>query len=144
MDLVDEQHVSRLEVGEDGREVPGALDGGAGGGVHLRAHLVGDDARERGLAQPRGAREDHMVERLSAVASRLDEHAQVLADALLADVLVERARAQRAVLVEVLGGELPRHVTRTHGAPLGGARPGKEVLLARLPHHLPLPRRRRA
>ena len=142
MYLVHEEDVARLEVGEDGGEVPSALDGGARGGVHLGPHLVCHDARERRLAEARGAREDHVVERLAAVARGLDEHAEVLPHALLADVLVERPRPERAVLVEVVGGELARDVTRARGA--GGRGAGEEVLLARLPHHRPLPRRLRA
>ena len=141
VDLVHEEDVALLEVGEDRREVAGTLDGRAGGGVHLRAHLVGDDARERGLAQARGAREDHVVERLAAVARRLDEHAEVLAHTLLAYVLVEGARAQRAILVEVVHRKLTGDVSP--GGALGGGA-GEEVLLACLPHHLPLPRRRSA
>ena len=56
VDFVDEQHVARLQVGEDGGEVSGALDDRAGGGAEAYAELAGDDLGERGLAQARGAR----------------------------------------------------------------------------------------
>ena len=85
-----------------------------------------------------------MVERLAAIARGLDEYAEVLPHALLSDVLVEGARAERPVLVEVVGGKLARDVARPGGPAHGGARVAEEVLLARLPHQRPLPRRRRA
>ena len=97
VDLVHEQDVTLLEIGEDGREVARALDGRARRGVQARTHLVGDDACERGLAKTRGAREDHMVKRLVAVARGLDEHTEVLTHALLAAIVVERLGAQRAL-----------------------------------------------
>ena len=53
MDLVDEQHVALVELGEDRGEVAGALERGSRGDLHLHAELDGDDAGERGLAQTR-------------------------------------------------------------------------------------------
>jgi hypothetical protein len=56
VDLVDEEDVALAELGEHGGEVAGPLDGGAGRDVDGHAHLVGDDRRQRGLAQARGDR----------------------------------------------------------------------------------------
>ena len=137
MDLVHEEDVVLAQVGEDGREVAGALDGRPGGGVQLGAHLVRDDARERGLAQTRRTRKDHVVERLVAVAGGLDEHAQVLADALLAAVVVECLGAKRAVDLEVVCGELAGHRARARLAAhraLWRVAVGKEVVFWCLPH----------
>ena len=52
---------------------PGALEHGARGLAQVHAHLARDDVRERGLAEPRRAEEQHVVERLLALARRLDE-----------------------------------------------------------------------
>ena len=60
-----------------------------------------------------------MVKRLAAVLGSLDEHAQVLSHALLATVVIERARTQRAIDLEVVRGQLACHAagaTRTHGS----------------------------
>jgi hypothetical protein len=85
VDLVDEQHVAGLEVGQDGGEVSGALDDGAGGGAETHAEFAGDDLGEGGFAQARGAVEEDVVERLSPALRGFDEDAQVFAAGLLAD-----------------------------------------------------------
>ena len=54
MNLIDEQDVARLQVGENRREVARASDGGSRGGLDLRAHLVCNDRGQRGLTQARG------------------------------------------------------------------------------------------
>jgi hypothetical protein len=53
MDLVDEQDVALLEVGEDGGEVAGPIERRARRGLEAHAHLRGHDAGERRLAEPR-------------------------------------------------------------------------------------------
>ena len=72
----------------------------------LDPHLVGEDLGERRLAEAGGAAEKEVVERLAATARRLDEDAEVLLVLRLADVVVERLRAQGAVeaVVVPLGG----------------------------------------
>ena len=71
MDLVDEEHVARLERGEDRGDVL-ALEPGAGDLPDADAELVADDLRKRGLAEARRPREQHVVERLTAGARRLE------------------------------------------------------------------------
>ena len=94
VDLVDEQHVARLEVGEDRGEIPGALDHRAGGGAEADAKLAGDDLGQRGLAEAGGAMKKHMVKGFAAMAGGLDEDGEVLAAGLLAGEVGERLRAQ--------------------------------------------------
>ena len=66
--------------------------------------------RERRLAQAGRAVQQHVIERFAALARRRHRHAQILADPLLADVLVEHARAQpRFVLRLFLPARRPRH-----------------------------------
>src|SRR5262249_52296329 len=55
------------------------------------------DLRQRGLAESRGAYEQHVVERLAALARRLDEHGEILARLRLADELRQHLRTQRGV-----------------------------------------------
>ena len=96
MDLIDEQHVVRLEVGQQGRQVAGALENGSRGLAQIHPELVRDDVRKRRLAQSRRPEEQDMIQRLLALLRRLDKDRQLPADLLLADVLVEHARSQRA------------------------------------------------
>jgi regulator of protease activity HflC (stomatin/prohibitin superfamily) len=86
---------------------PALADHRARGAAEADPHLARDDLRQRGLAEPRRAEEQHMVHRLAARARGLDEHPQVLARRLLADELAERLGAQGGVLVLglALGGE---------------------------------------
>ena len=97
MDLVDEEDVVLLEVGQDGGKVPRPLEDGPGGLPHVHAHLVRDDVRQRGLAQARRTEQQHVIQRLRAIARRRDEDPELLADLRLADVLGKRRRAQRAL-----------------------------------------------
>ena len=75
VDLVDKEHITRLQVGKDGRKVARALDGRSRGRLNLRSQLVGEDGSERRLAEARRAREDHVVEALAAALCCLDEDA---------------------------------------------------------------------
>ena len=63
VDLVDEEHVALLEIGEQRREVARLGDDRAGGGAEIDAEFARDDLRQRGLAETRRADEQHMVER---------------------------------------------------------------------------------
>ena len=97
MNLVDEQHVVLFEIVDDRREIGGALDRGTRGHVDIDAELARDDVRERGLAEARRSREQHVIEHFGASARGLDRHAEDFLGALLADELGERARPQREV-----------------------------------------------
>ena len=104
MDLVYKEDVVLVQVGKQGGQVPRLLDGWAGGDAHVHPHLIGDDAAEGGLAQSRGAVEQHMVQGLMAHLGRLNEHLQVALGLLLADVLPQGPGPQ-GVLPLVLPGE---------------------------------------
>ena len=97
MDLVDEQNIVGFEVGEQRREIARPLQHRTRGLAQIDAHLLGDDVRQRGLAQPRRAEQQHMVERLAPMARGLDEDFELTADLLLADVFGELLGAQRAL-----------------------------------------------
>ncbi len=66
VDLVDEQHVARLQVGEDGRKVAGALDHRAGGGAETDAEFTRDDLRQGGLTEAGRAMKKNMIKRFAA------------------------------------------------------------------------------
>jgi hypothetical protein len=61
-----------------------------------------------GLAQPRRAVEQDVVERLAPAARRIDGDAQVVLQLLLADELGQAARAERRVQGLVVVLDMPR------------------------------------
>ena len=65
VDLVDEQHVAVVEVGEDGGEVAGAFERGPARDAQADVHLGGHDPRERGLAEAGRTGEQEVVDRLA-------------------------------------------------------------------------------
>ena len=109
VDLVDKQHITRLQVGKDSCQVTGTRDGRTARRLNLGAQLVGDNRSQRGLTQARRTREDHVVERLATALRRFDQHAQTLLDVLLTAVVIQALRAQGAVDIEVLGRQLRAH-----------------------------------
>ena len=94
VDLVHEQHVARLERGEDRGDVL-LLDGGAGNRPDADAELLVDDVRERGLAEAGRPGEQHVVERLTPRLRSNERDVELLLHALLADEIGERARPER-------------------------------------------------
>src|SRR5258705_10073921 len=107
MDFVDEQYVALFEIGQQRREIAGLCNHGPGGGAETDAEFARHDLRQRGLAETRGAYEQHVVERLVALARGLDEHREVGARLLLADEFRQQLRAQRGVAA-ILGAALRR------------------------------------
>ena len=105
MDFVNEQHVVRLQIGEQTREVGGLVEHGAGGHLDAGAQLVGDDVGERGFAQAGGAMQQHVVEGVAALLGGGHEHLQVFENLVLPRKVVETKRAQGLVNVLVGGVE---------------------------------------
>jgi hypothetical protein len=98
VDLVDEEHVAVVEIGEDGGEIAGALERGTAGDAQADVHLGGDDARERGLAQPGRAGEEQVVGSLSATARGAEQDLEVLLQARLPHELGQLPGAERDLL----------------------------------------------
>jgi hypothetical protein len=65
MDLVDEQHVARFEIGQDRRQIAGLGQHGTGGGPEVHAQLARHDLGQGRLAQARRAEQQHVVQRLA-------------------------------------------------------------------------------
>ncbi len=107
MDFVDEQHVARLQIGQQRGQIAGLGDHRAGGGAEIDAQFARDDLRQSRLAQSRRTDEQHVIERFFTPARRLDEHPHIGARLFLADEFVEPLRPQRGIDVVVarLGGD---------------------------------------
>ena len=88
---------------------------GPAGDVEAHPELRRHDAGQRRLAEPGRPGEQHVVEGLAALAGGLQEDRQLLLHALLADEVVQPARAQRAVEL-VLRADVRR---RSRGASVG-------------------------
>ncbi len=116
MDLVDEEHVARLESGQDRRHVALALERRPGDAADADAELLADDVREARLAQPGRPDEQHVVECLLARARSLERDVELLLEPFLPDEVVETARAQRAVELVLLRAERRREKLLAHAA----------------------------
>jgi hypothetical protein len=97
MDFVDEQHVMRFEIGQQRRQVAGALQHRAGGDTQIDAHLTRDDVRQGGLAQAGRTEQQDMIEGLAPVPGGGDEDVELLAGARLADIFGKPLRPQGAL-----------------------------------------------
>ncbi len=95
VDLVDEEHIALLEIGQQRRKITGLADDRTGGGAKPDPELLGHDLRQRRLAEARRSGEQHVVERIAARLGGLNEDAQVGPRLLLADEVSERLRADR-------------------------------------------------
>jgi hypothetical protein len=109
VDLVDEEHLPGLEVGEDRREIAGLLEHRTGRRSHGDAELVRDHVRERRLAEAGRAVQQHVIERLAALPRGSDRHVEVLANVVLPDVLVERAGPEPCLVLTLLVGAAGAH-----------------------------------
>ena len=97
MNLIDEEDLVLLELGEGSDHVAGPLDGGAGGGLDADAELGGDDVGEGGLAESGRAVEEDVVEGLSALPCGDDGYLKIALNGLLSDVVDESTRPQGVV-----------------------------------------------
>jgi hypothetical protein len=110
VDLVDEEHRARLERGQERGDVGLALERRPRGLHERHPELGGDDLGQRRLAETGRAGEQHVVERLTTRGRGGDRDAELVLDRLLADEVLERARAQRCVSLFLgprLGGLKP-------------------------------------
>ncbi len=109
VDLVEEEHLFGLEVGEDGGHVALDLQGGAAGLLEADVELVGDDGRERGLAEAGRAEEENVVEGLAARFGGLEGDRELFLGLGLADEFGEALGAQLEldgiIVVDAAGGD---------------------------------------
>jgi len=114
MDLVDEQHLMLLKIGEHCCEIAWLLDHGACRRADRYAKFVADDVRQCRLAEPWRTVQQDVIERFLATAGRCDRHLKVVAHAILSDVLVERSRPQSRFVLRVVFDAAGRHQTFVH------------------------------
>ncbi|MNT08824.1 hypothetical protein D3C72_1435780 [compost metagenome] len=104
MDLVDEQHIVRLQVGQQRGQVAGLFDHRAGGHAQGHAQFVGDDMAEGGLAQAGRAEDQHVVQRIATTLGGLDVDLHLLAHRHLAEVVGKSLGSDAGVGGVILAG----------------------------------------
>jgi len=109
MDLVEEEDLFGLEVGEDGGHVALDLQGGAGRLLKTDVELIRNDRREGGFAEAGRSEEEDVVERLAARFGGLERNGQLLFRFGLADELGEALGAQfeldGVIVIHAAGGD---------------------------------------
>ena len=103
VDLVDEEDVAPLEVGEDSGEVACFLDLGTGGGVESGADGSGDDVGESGFSQAGRAGEEDVFENVTAALGGSDHKHEPFGDLILSVEVLEAGRPQGQIF-RSLGG----------------------------------------
>ncbi len=125
VDLVDEQHVTGLQIREDRRQVPTAHERRAGGDAKAHPHLGGDDACQGRLSQAGRPGEQQVVHGLAPTARRLEDDVQVLGQLRLAQELRQLPGTQARLVGEL--GRVRRGVNRAQRRGLAAGRPGSLV-----------------
>ena len=105
VDLVDEQHIARLERGQDRRQVALALDRRSRDGAQAGAELLPDDVGKARLAEAGRAHQQYVIESLVPCLRCRERDVELLLQPLLPDELVESSRPERAVEVVLLLAE---------------------------------------
>src|SRR5687768_840594 len=97
MNLVDEQHIARLQIGEQGGQIAGPLEHGTRGLPQVHAELARQDVRERRLAETRRSEDERMIERFAALHRGLHVDLELRLDLLLANIVREPLRPDGAI-----------------------------------------------
>ena len=98
MDLIDKQHIVRFQIGQQRGQVARTFQHRAGRLPHIHLQFVTNNIGQRGLAQPGRAKQQHMIQRLLAIARRTDEDLHLLAHHLLAHIVGQHFRANGTVV----------------------------------------------
>ena len=100
MDLINEQDITLLQIGQQGGKIAGLFDGRAGGNADLHTHLLRHNAGQRCFAKARRAVQQNMVHRFPALLGGAQVNAQIVFGLFLTDIIIQRFGAQ----ADFLGG----------------------------------------
>ena len=126
MNLVNEQDIALFQICQQRGQIAGLGNHRAGRCPEPNPQFTRDNLRQRGLAQSRRAKEQHMIHRLAARLGALNEHPQVVLRRRLPDEFGERLGPQRGVGVV-------RLALRGEVGVIGHGRTKKSLLLAAYP-----------
>ena len=99
MDLIDEQDIPRLQIGQDRGEITCLCQHRAGGHAEVYTQLTRHNLRERCFAQTGRAVKQRVVHRFAALTGGLDENTQIGARLGLTDEITQHLGAQGAVVI---------------------------------------------
>jgi len=97
VDFVDEQNITRLQIGQDRGEITCARDHGARCLPKPNTQFRGHNLRQRGLAQTRRAVKQDMIHRFAPLLRRLNADPEVPPQALLPHEFIEQQRAKALI-----------------------------------------------
>ena len=86
VNFIDEQDVAFLEAGQDSGEISLFFNDRTRSRLDARAHFVGYDLRQRGLAQPGETVKKQMIQRFTPFLGGADGDVQPLSDLFLTDI----------------------------------------------------------
>src|SRR3984957_15867938 len=101
MNFVEKEKIAQIKRSEDGGEITFFFEQRARADLDGRAHFVGENLRERGLAQSGRAIKQHMVERIAAIARGVHGNFQIFFHARLADEVFDLLRTNGCVKARV-------------------------------------------
>ena len=104
VDLIDEQHITRLEVGHKRSDIAGLFQYRSASGLERNTHLVRNDAGQSGLTQTRRPKNECVIQRLAAPTRRGQKNIHLLAYGSLTQILGQRFGSDRAVNLLVGAG----------------------------------------
>ena len=87
MDLINKKHIPRIQIGEQGRQVPRFLNGRAGSNADIDMQFIGNNSRQGSLSQARRAIKQYMVEGFFAEFGRFYKNRKVFLYFFLSDIL---------------------------------------------------------
>src|SRR5262249_11322327 len=95
VNFVDEEDVTKIEVGEDCRQVTFELNQRTCRRPEMGSHFISDHRGERGFSQPRRSVKQNVIQRLSPLPSRSNRDLEILLNVPLPDVFLENTWAKR-------------------------------------------------
>ncbi|ULA59780.1 MAG: hypothetical protein LZF60_160110 [Nitrospira sp.] len=118
VNLIDEQDIAFLQIGQNRGQIPGVAQDQPGRRADGRSHFPRDDVCNGGLTQAWWAVKNRMVQGLTTALGRFDANFQRFLHPGLPDILPQTLRAQRCLEPALVVGQLSAHGTVRHGNPL--------------------------
>jgi hypothetical protein len=103
VDFINEENVLAMEIGQDSRQVSGALYCRPRGNPDTDTHLDSDYVGQGGLTQTGGAIEQYMVQWLTPALGGGDSYSQVFFNPGLPDKVIKAPGSQAQIKRYVLG-----------------------------------------
>ena len=94
MNLVDEENIALLQIGEQRGQVTGALHHWPGRIFAVDSHLDRDDMCQGGFPESWRTAEQDVIDAITPMLSRFNQDAEIFLDLLLANVLIQGSRTQ--------------------------------------------------